>query len=122
MGADSRAVVCDANYGVWCTGNRGTATVVNLLQVFLRALLERDSVTGRFVLKIGDHLENAETKKFYAEQNFSEVGPRYDFITKVLSFRRDAAWKRTLISLLPCHDSPVCIDLAVISPARNQSR
>jgi SAM-dependent methyltransferase len=69
-------------------------------------------VSGRFVLKIGDHLENAETKKFYAEQNFSEVAPRYDFITKVLSFRRDAAWKRTLISLLPCHDSPVCIDLA----------
>jgi hypothetical protein len=70
MGADSRAVVCDANYGVWCTGNGGTATVVNLLQVSLRALLERDSVTGRFVLKIGDHLENAETKKILCRTKF----------------------------------------------------
>ena len=103
---------CDANYGVWWTRNGATATVVNLLQVFLRTLLERDSVSGRFVLKIGDHLENAETKKYYTERNFSEVAPRYDFITKVLSFRRDGAWKRTLISLLPCHGSPVWNDLA----------
>jgi demethylmenaquinone methyltransferase/2-methoxy-6-polyprenyl-1,4-benzoquinol methylase len=69
-------------------------------------------VTGRFVLKIGDHLENAETKKYYTERNFSEVAPRYDFITRVLSFGRDAAWKRTLVSLLPSHESPVCVDLA----------
>ena len=69
-------------------------------------------MTGRFVLKIGDHLENAETKKYYTERNFSEVAPRYDFITKVLSFGRDAAWKRTLTSLLPSHESPVCVDLA----------
>jgi len=69
-------------------------------------------VPRRFVLKIGDHLENAETKKYYTEQNFSEVAPRYDFITRVLSFGRDAAWKRNLISLLPYHESPVCVDLA----------
>lgn len=69
-------------------------------------------MTRRFVLKIGDHLENAETKKYYTERNFSEVAPRYDFMTRVLSFGRDAAWKRTLISLLPSHESPVCVDLA----------
>ena len=69
-------------------------------------------MTGRFVLKIGDHLENAETKRYYTERNFSEVAPRYDFITRGLSFGRDAAWKRTLISLLPSHESPVCVDLA----------
>ena len=69
-------------------------------------------MTGRFVLKIGDHLENAETKRYYTERNFSEVAPRYDFITRVLSFGRDAAWKRTLISLLPSHQSPFCVDLA----------
>ena len=69
-------------------------------------------MTRRFVLKIGDHLENAETKKYYTERNFSEVAPRYDCITRVLSFRRDAAWKRTLISLLPSQESPVCVDLA----------
>lgn len=69
-------------------------------------------MTGRFDLKIGDHLENAETKRYYTERNFSEVAPRYDFITRALSFGQDAAWKRTLISLLPAHQSPVCVDLA----------
>jgi ubiquinone/menaquinone biosynthesis methyltransferase len=69
-------------------------------------------VTGRFVLKIGNRLEYAETKKCYNEKLFSEIAPRYDFITRVLSFGRDAAWKRTLVSLLPSHESPVCVDLA----------
>src|ERR1700747_2396981 len=69
-------------------------------------------MNDRFVLKIGDHLENAETKRYYTERNFSEVAPRYDFITRVLSFGRDAAWKRTLVSLLPSQESPVCVDLA----------
>ena len=69
-------------------------------------------MTGRFVLKIGNCLENAETKKYYNERVFSEIAPRYDFITRVLSFGRDAAWKRTLVSLLPSHESPVCVDLA----------
>jgi demethylmenaquinone methyltransferase/2-methoxy-6-polyprenyl-1,4-benzoquinol methylase len=69
-------------------------------------------MSDRFVLKIGDHLENAETKKHYNERLFCEVAPRYDFITRALSFGRDAAWKRTLVSLLPAHESPVCVDLA----------
>ncbi len=69
-------------------------------------------MSGRFDLKIGDHLESAETKRYYTERNFSEVAPRYDFITRALSFGQDAAWKRTLISLLPTHESPVCVDLA----------
>jgi ubiquinone/menaquinone biosynthesis methyltransferase len=66
----------------------------------------------RFALKIGNHLEDAEKKKYYNEKLFSEVAPRYDFITRVLSFGRDAAWKRSLISSLPSYESPVCIDLA----------
>jgi ubiquinone/menaquinone biosynthesis methyltransferase len=40
------------------------------------------------------------------------VAHRYDFITRALSLGRDAAWKRTLISLLPSHESHVCVDLA----------
>jgi len=38
-------------------------------------------MSGRFVLTIGDHLENPEKKKYYNERLFSEVAPRYDFIT-----------------------------------------
>src|SRR5580692_11947240 len=69
-------------------------------------------MTGRFLLKIGDHLEDAEKKKYYNEKLFSEVAPRYDFITRVLSFGRDATWKRALISSLPPYESPACGDLA----------
>jgi demethylmenaquinone methyltransferase/2-methoxy-6-polyprenyl-1,4-benzoquinol methylase len=69
-------------------------------------------MTGRFVLKIGDCLEDAEKKKYYNERVFSDIAPRYEFITRALSFGRDAAWKRTLVSLLPSHESPVCVDLA----------
>ena len=68
-------------------------------------------MAGRFVLKIGNHLDDAEKKKYYNEKLFSEVAPRYDFITRVLSFG-DVAWKRALISSLPSYESPVCVDLA----------
>src|ERR1039458_3079228 len=93
-------------------GNRNHKPSVVCCKPFCGPFENGDPVTGRFVLKIGDHLENAETRQYYTERNFSEVAPRYDFITRVLSFRRDAAWKRTLISLLPSHESPVCLDLA----------
>jgi ubiquinone/menaquinone biosynthesis methyltransferase len=69
-------------------------------------------MSGRFALKIGDCLENAEKKKYYNEKVFSEIAPRYDFITRVLSFGRDPAWKRMLASVLPAHESPACVDLA----------
>jgi ubiquinone/menaquinone biosynthesis methyltransferase len=69
-------------------------------------------MNSRFALKIGDCLDDAEKKKYYNERLFSEVAPRYDFITRVLSFGRDAAWKRALISSLPSYESPVCVDLA----------
>lgn len=69
-------------------------------------------MTGRFALRIQDFLENAEGKKYFNEKVFTEIAPRYDFITRALSFGQDAAWKRTLVSLLPAHESPVCVDLA----------
>ena len=69
-------------------------------------------MSRRFALKIADHLECPAKKKHYNQGVFSEIAPRYHFITRVLSFGRDAAWKRTLVSLLPSHESPVCLDLA----------
>ncbi len=76
-------------------------------------------MTGRFVLKIGDHLDNAETKRYYTERNFSEVAPRYDFITRALSFGRDAAWKRILISSLPS-TSPLFALIRLPAPATSR--
>jgi ubiquinone/menaquinone biosynthesis methyltransferase len=69
-------------------------------------------VSRRFTLKIGDHLNSAEKKRFYNEQLFAEIAPRYDFITRILSFWRDALWKRNLIAALPLDEKPFCLDLA----------
>lgn len=66
----------------------------------------------RFTLKIGDHLTTAEKKRYYNEQVFTEIAPRYDFITRALSFWRDASWKRELVAQLPPQDAPLCLDLA----------
>jgi len=66
----------------------------------------------RFTLKIGNHLLSSEKKKYYNEKVFSEIAPKYDFITRALSFWNDAAWKLDLINALPANTNPHCIDLA----------
>jgi ubiquinone/menaquinone biosynthesis methyltransferase len=66
----------------------------------------------RFTLKLGDHLSSPDKKRFFNEQVFTEIAPRYDFITRALSFWQDAAWKRDLMKQLPRLDSPLCLDLA----------
>jgi demethylmenaquinone methyltransferase/2-methoxy-6-polyprenyl-1,4-benzoquinol methylase len=67
---------------------------------------------NRFRLKLGDHLDSAEKKRFYNEKIFTEIAPRYDFITRALSFWRDASWKRDMIAELPVLEAPFCLDLA----------
>ena len=69
-------------------------------------------MTRSFALKFRDHADQPARKKFYNEQLFSEVAPRYDFVTKALSLGRDAAWKRQLVKALPEQTSPRCVDLA----------
>lgn len=69
-------------------------------------------MTRRFTLKIGDHLLSAEKKKSYNREVFSEIAPKYDFITRALSFWNDASWKRDLIKALPLLQNPTCVDMA----------
>lgn len=57
-------------------------------------------------------LSNPEEKKLYNEGLFSVVAPKYDFITKALSFGRDKAWKKLLIKHLPYVDHARCLDIA----------
>ncbi len=66
----------------------------------------------RFALRIGSHLETPGGKRFYNREVFAEIAPRYGFITRALSFWRDAAWKRDLIAALPDLKAPVSVDLA----------
>jgi ubiquinone/menaquinone biosynthesis methyltransferase len=56
---------------------------------------------NRFNLNIHDYIHRAEGKLFFNKQLFSTIAPRYDFINRVLSFDRDAAWKNRLVEELP---------------------
>jgi demethylmenaquinone methyltransferase/2-methoxy-6-polyprenyl-1,4-benzoquinol methylase len=43
---------------------------------------------------------------------FDRIAPRYDLLNRLLSFRRDVAWRRTLIRALPQGDRLRVLDLA----------
>lgn len=65
-----------------------------------------------FALQSRDYLDTPDRKRYYNEQLFTEVAPRYDAITRLLSFGRDAAWKRAMIAAIPAHTPRRCADLA----------
>ncbi len=69
-------------------------------------------IRRRFTLKHEGYLHQPQKKKYYNEQLFTEVAPKYDLITRILSLGRDAAWKRRLVDALPAGDAPLCVDLA----------
>lgn len=47
-----------------------------------------------------------------AKRIFTIVAPKYQIITRILSFGRDQYWKKKLLELLPNHTAPVIVDLA----------
>jgi demethylmenaquinone methyltransferase/2-methoxy-6-polyprenyl-1,4-benzoquinol methylase len=59
-----------------------------------------------------EHIYCPEGKLKYNRQMFSEIAPRYDFITHALSLGRDSRWKDELVKDLPEAASPACLDLA----------
>ena len=59
----------------------------------------------------GAGLSEADTKRDYNRIHFAEAAPRYDFVTKVLSFGGDAIWKRRLVGAIPSAPASV-LDLA----------
>jgi demethylmenaquinone methyltransferase/2-methoxy-6-polyprenyl-1,4-benzoquinol methylase len=63
-------------------------------------------------LRVGGALDSAAGKRDYNERLFTEVAPRYDRITRLLSFGRDAVWKRDLIARLPTNGVLRCVDVA----------
>ncbi len=66
----------------------------------------------RFALKPAAHLADPDRKRVLNEALFTVVAPRYDAITRLLSFGRDRAWKDRLVAMLPPLDAPACLDLA----------
>lgn len=63
-------------------------------------------------INIKKTLTNPDTKKQYNKQLFSIVAPKYNFVTKALSFNRDKLWKKDLIESLPDLHKPQCLDIA----------
>ncbi len=58
--------------------------------------------------------DDPDRKRDYNRTLFTTVAPRYDLVTRLLSFGRDGAWKRHLISGLPAGlpSAPLVVDLA----------
>ena len=57
-------------------------------------------------------LSTPARKQQFNELHFAISAPRYDLVTRILSFGQDASWKRQLIAALPPLENPVCLDLA----------
>jgi demethylmenaquinone methyltransferase/2-methoxy-6-polyprenyl-1,4-benzoquinol methylase len=63
-------------------------------------------------LNMHDYIHCPEGKLKYNREMFTEITPKYDFITRVLSLGRDSVWKDRLIKQLPDIKAPDCLDLA----------
>ena len=59
-----------------------------------------------------DALQGPETKRAYVRGLFATIADRYDLITRLLSYGRDSAWKRDLVSLSGAAPGMRALDLA----------
>jgi demethylmenaquinone methyltransferase/2-methoxy-6-polyprenyl-1,4-benzoquinol methylase len=63
-------------------------------------------------VKLADAFDSPERKQRYVRRLFATIADRYDFITVVLSFGRDRAWKRRLVREAGIHAGERVFDLA----------
>lgn len=61
---------------------------------------------------LGESLSTPEGKRQYARRLFATIAGRYDLITVLLSFGRDAAWKRRLVRMADARPGTRALDLA----------
>jgi demethylmenaquinone methyltransferase/2-methoxy-6-polyprenyl-1,4-benzoquinol methylase len=59
-----------------------------------------------------DAFDSPDSKRRYNARLFDTIAPRYDFITRLLSYGRDQAWKRRLIALAGIAPGDAVLDLA----------
>lgn len=67
---------------------------------------------SEFRLKSRDYLNAPDRKRRFNEQLFSAIAAEYGTMSRILSFGRDAYWKRRMVASLPDHSHPRCLDLA----------
>ena len=66
----------------------------------------------QFKLNMRDYIHQPAGKLFFNREMFGYLAPKYDLINRMLSFNRDAVWKKQLINKLPDIKSPRCLDIA----------
>jgi demethylmenaquinone methyltransferase/2-methoxy-6-polyprenyl-1,4-benzoquinol methylase len=67
---------------------------------------------GSFSKSVRTQITTADDKRSYNRRLFTRVAHEYDSATRLMSFYRDAAWKRRLMQMLPDLAHPHCVDLA----------
>ena len=61
---------------------------------------------------LGRAFDTPESKRRYVQTLFTTIADRYDLITRLLSFGRDATWKRRLLALAEVRPGQRVLDLA----------
>ncbi len=75
--------------------------------------MKSNSTEGRIGRAIGrSELGSPQRKRRYNENLFAVVAPRYDLVTRFLSFGRDQWWKQRLVKLTPRRSVSTVMDLA----------
>jgi demethylmenaquinone methyltransferase / 2-methoxy-6-polyprenyl-1,4-benzoquinol methylase len=63
-------------------------------------------------LDLKEHISSKDKKQRYVNRLFETIAPRYDLITRLLSYGMDRGWKRKLISMAAPARSEAMLDLA----------
>ena len=71
-----------------------------------------ESGRARLAAIAASELRSPPGKRAYNRRLFAEVAPRYQLVTRCLSFGRDRYWKDLLLRRLPQTADPVVVDLA----------
>jgi demethylmenaquinone methyltransferase/2-methoxy-6-polyprenyl-1,4-benzoquinol methylase len=59
-----------------------------------------------------EHISSTEKKQWYVNRMFATIAPRYDFITRFLSYGMDGSWKTKLIAMLDLRGDERVLDIA----------
>jgi len=59
-----------------------------------------------------EHISSTEKKQWYVNRMFAIIAPRYDFITRFLSYGMDSSWKMKLVRMLALRGDEHVLDIA----------
>jgi ubiquinone/menaquinone biosynthesis methyltransferase len=59
-----------------------------------------------------EHIASTEKKQWYVNRMFAVIAPRYDFITRFLSYGMDGSWKTKLVGMLGLRGDESVLDIA----------